>query len=61
MQLLNRSPIIMKNTMISIFRCHTSYVTNYDSQQEEECEENFKKVKIVKSSGKAKAQKDDLN
>jgi len=25
-------------------RCHTSYVTNYDSQQEEECEENFKKV-----------------
>ena len=28
------------------FRCHTSYVTNYDSQQEEECEENFKKVKI---------------
>ena len=28
------------------FRCHTSYVTNYDSQQEEECEENFKKVKM---------------
>ena len=25
-------------------RCHTSYVTNYDSQQEEECEENFRKV-----------------
>jgi len=24
-------------------RCHTSYVTNYQSQQEEECEENFKK------------------
>jgi len=24
-------------------RCHTSYVTNYDSQQEEECEENFRK------------------
>ena len=29
----------------NLFRCHTSYVTNYDSQQEEECEENFKKVK----------------
>ena len=25
-------------------RCHTSYVTNYDSQQEEECEEHFKKI-----------------
>ena len=24
-------------------RCHTSYVTNYASQQEEECEEHFKK------------------
>merc|ERR1739842_201972 len=24
-------------------RCHTTYVTNYDSQQEEECEENFRK------------------
>jgi len=24
-------------------RCHTSYVTNYESQQEEECEENFRK------------------
>jgi len=24
-------------------RCHTSYVTNYESQQEEECKENFKK------------------
>ena len=23
-------------------RCHTTYVTNYDSQQEEECEENFR-------------------
>ena len=36
-----------KNTIntSNLFRCHTSYVTNYDSQQEEECEENFKKVK----------------
>ena len=25
-------------------RCHTSYVTTYRSQQEEECEENFRKV-----------------
>merc|ERR1711860_269820 len=24
-------------------RCHTTYVTNYDSQQEEECEENSRK------------------
>ena len=24
-------------------RCHTSYVTNYESQQEEDCEENFRK------------------
>merc|ERR1711988_563534 len=24
-------------------RCHTTYVTNYDSQQEEECEENYRK------------------
>ena len=31
----------------ALFRCHTSYVTNYDSQQEEECEENFKKVATV--------------
>ena len=23
-------------------RCHTTYVTNYESQQEEECEENFR-------------------
>merc|ERR1712002_1325635 len=24
-------------------RCHTTYVTNYQSQQEQECEENFRK------------------
>merc|ERR1712002_1184475 len=24
-------------------RCHTTYVTNYESQQEQECEENFRK------------------
>jgi len=24
-------------------RCHTTYVTNYESQQEEECDENFRK------------------
>merc|ERR1712110_157956 len=24
-------------------RCHTTYVTNYESQQEEDCEENFRK------------------
>ena len=24
-------------------RCHTTYVTIYESQQEEECEENFRK------------------
>jgi len=24
-------------------RCHTTYVTSYESQQEEECEENFRK------------------
>ena len=24
-------------------RCHTTYVTEYESQQEEECEENFRK------------------
>ena len=31
----------------SLFRCHTSYVTNYDSQQEEECEE----IKAAVDSG----------
>ena len=24
-------------------RCHTTYITNYESQQEEECEENYRK------------------
>ena len=23
-------------------RCHTTYVTNYESQQEEDCEENYR-------------------
>ena len=28
-------------------RCHTTYVTNYESQQEEECEENFRKYCFI--------------
>ena len=28
-------------------RCHTSYVTSFLSQQEEECEENFRKVCVL--------------
>ena len=28
-------------------RCHTSYITNYEPQQEEECEENFKKICMI--------------
>merc|ERR1711973_229020 len=28
-------------------RCHTSYVTNYESQQQEECEENFRKICFI--------------
>eukprot|EP00092_Neocalanus_flemingeri_P022543 GFUD01024445.1.p1 GENE.GFUD01024445.1~~GFUD01024445.1.p1 ORF type:complete len:369 (-),score=77.51 GFUD01024445.1:207-1280(-) len=29
-------------------RCHTSYVTTYESQQEEECDENFRKTCYIK-------------
>jgi len=28
-------------------RCHTTYVTNYESQQEQECEENFRKTCFI--------------
>ena len=28
-------------------RCHTTYVTNYESQQEEECEENYRKICFI--------------
>ena len=28
-------------------RCHTTYTTNYESQQEEECEENFRKTCFI--------------
>ena len=28
-------------------RCHTTFVTNYESQQEEECEENFRKICFI--------------
>merc|ERR1711973_82937 len=28
-------------------RCHTTYVTNYESQQEEDCEENFRKNWLI--------------
>merc|ERR1712236_185486 len=31
-------------------RCHTTYVTNYESQQEEECEENFRKNCFIEYS-----------
>ena len=34
-------------------RCHTSYVTTYQSQQEEECEENFRKVCMIEYESKA--------
>ena len=34
-------------------RCHTTYVTNYESQQEEECEENFRKVCMIEYEEKA--------
>ena len=28
-------------------RCHTTYTTNYESQQEEDCEENFRKCYFI--------------
>merc|ERR1712168_1772024 len=28
-------------------RCHTTYTTSYESQQEEECEENFRKICFI--------------
>ena len=28
-------------------RCHTTYTTTYVSQQEEECEENFRKICFI--------------
>jgi len=34
-------------------RCHTSYVTTYESQQEEECEENYRKVCMIEYESKA--------
>ena len=34
-------------------RCHTSYVTTFQAQQEEECEENFKKVCMIEYESKA--------
>merc|ERR1711874_531017 len=34
-------------------RCHTTYVTNYESQQEEECDENFRKNCFIEYEAKA--------
>ena len=34
-------------------RCHTSYVTTFQAHQEEECEENFKKVCMIEYESKA--------
>merc|ERR1712021_260656 len=31
-------------------RCHTTYVTNFESQQEEECEENYRKSCFIEYS-----------
>ena len=33
-------------------RCHTTYVTNYESQQEEECDENFRKNCFIEYEAK---------
>ena len=38
-------------------RCHTSYITNYESQQEEECEENFRKTCFIEYEKVKKNQK----
>ena len=34
-------------------RCHTSYTTSYEPHQEEECDENFRKVCIIYNEQKA--------
>ena len=34
-------------------RCHTTYVTNYESQQEEECDENYRKNCFIEYEQKA--------
>jgi len=34
-------------------RCHTSYVTSYESQQEEECDENFRKSCFIEYEQRA--------
>ena len=34
-------------------RCHTTYVTNYESQQEEECDENYRKNCFIEYETKA--------
>ena len=34
-------------------RCTTSYTTTYEAQQEEECDENFRKVCMIEYEEKA--------